>query len=220
MIIAEVGINHQGDMELAERMIESAKQYGADMVKLQLYDSDRLARSPEAYKVLKEAELTYKNAIRLFDYGRTCGAEVFFSVFDVERVRWCEEMGVKRYKIAATMRDKATMDAVVATKKPIIVSLPKVVDLEVPPGDWLFCVPEYPTPIEHARIPPMSWFEGISDHTIGLDVAKIAIARGAQIIEKHFSLDHQTGADAAWSMTPAELRELKDWEIKCQTILT
>jgi len=54
--------------------------------------------------------------------------------------------------------------------------------------------------------------QGFSDHTIGLDAAKIALARGAHIIERHFAIDHQTGVDAEWSMTPSELKELKRFE--------
>ena len=95
-IIAEVGSNHCGDMDLAIGMIAIAKEYGADFAKFQLYDTNKLDRPPDILKMCAETELNKEQAKYLFDYGEMMGIEVFFSVFDVERVRWCEEIGVKR----------------------------------------------------------------------------------------------------------------------------
>ena len=64
-----------------------------------------------------------------------------------------------------------------------------------------------------------SEYDGFSDHTIGLDCAKIALARGADIIEKHFSLCYNMGVDGKWSMTPSDLKELKRWEQVCKEVL-
>ena len=88
----------------------------------------------------------------------------------------------------------------------------------------LYCVPKYPAEVKdydlsYAFPVEFTRFDGLSDHTIGLDCAKIALARGAGIIEKHFCLDHSTGIDAKWSMDSEELSELKRWESLCHEVL-
>lgn len=209
MIIAECGQNHQGNMDLARYLIRLAKENRADLAKFQLYDADKLfgEGAPE-----KQAELSKEQAFMLFDYGKEIGIEVFFSVFDVERVKWCEEIGVKRYKIASRMaRNVKLVKRVDKTNKPAFISSGP--ELLIYPLRWhfLYCVPEYPTPLYNLRLGliDFDWdYDGLSDHTIGIDCAKIALARGATIVEKHFAIDHQTGVDAEWSMTPDELREL------------
>ena len=161
----------------------------------------------------------------LFDYGQEIGIEVFFSVFDVKYVEWCERIGVKRYKIPCEMRDYDVWQAIGRTGKRAIISYNKTG--KFPYGilaTMIYCVPEYPTPLssldfEHHDVR----FNGFSDHTIGLDAAKIALARGAQIIEKHFLPDGVNKdiafPDAPWSMTPDELAELVRWEKVCQEVI-
>ncbi len=239
-IIAECGINHNGDMQLAKRMIESAMENGADLVKFQLYDSDKIG----AVGIHREAELSHEQARFLFDYGASIGIEVFFSVFDVERVGWCEDIGVKRYKIATRMRDEGVMKAVAETKKPVIMSMNDTFDGGYHCGstearvDYLHCISEYP--VTNLHFEAGMWedhgggtlgssdgrreyhkdYEGFSDHTIGIDAAKIALARGAEIIEKHFTLDKtMEGPDHKLSMEPNELRELVRWQKVCQEVL-
>lgn len=214
MIIAEVGQNHCGDMKLAEKLIDLAKENGADKVKFQLYDSKVL------YGEKQKSELNKGQAYAAFNYGREIGIEVFFSVFDVERIEWCEWMGVETYKLSCGFvhpksgHNMDVADAILKTKKPTIVSYSRW-----PVYSWarpnklsaLYCIPEYPASINFKGV-SFQRFDGFSDHTVGLDAAKIAIAKGAKIIEKHFAIDHTTGVDAPWSMTPKELKELKRWE--------
>ena len=90
MIVAEIGQNWCGDHLLGLKLIDEAKWGGADLAKFQLYDSEKL------YGEHQSTELTREMATAFFQYGQLQGIEVFFSVFDVERVKWCEEMGVKR----------------------------------------------------------------------------------------------------------------------------
>ena len=208
MIIAEIGQNHLGDMKLAKWLIKLAQINGADLAKFQLYDSKKL------YDKYQDTELNKDQAFELFNYGKEVGIEVFFSVFDTKRVKWCEEIGVERYKVPYRMRDKGTLTAIGRTGKRVIAS-----------GDWdwipdmawnlLYCVSEYPTKTVDFRAIDFDVFDGFSDHTIGLDIAKIAIARGAKIIEKHFAINHKDGVDAEWSMTPGELRELRRFYEYC-----
>jgi sialic acid synthase SpsE len=205
LVIAEAGQNHCGDMELAHKLIILAKDNGADLVKFQLYDHNILyANRPD----IQDVALSYDQAEELFNYGQGAGIEVFFSVFDIERVKWCEAIGVKRYKVAFSQRKNTELlDAILETDKPCIISSNRPTLF-----DTLYCVPLYPTRIEELDFSDLDSFDGFSDHTIGLDAAKIAIARGAGIIEKHFSIDHKTGIDAPWSMTPDELKELRRFE--------
>ena len=214
-VIAEIGQNHIGSMNLACNMIELAKQGGADLVKFQLYDHNKLySEHPE----IPNVELSFKDAKNLYTYGKLTGIEVFFSVFDVERVKWCEEIGVKRYKIAAGdfLEKNLVMNDVWATKKPVILSIADNMNCALVIGELsLYCVSKYPAEISDIDWKTLRHHDGFSDHTIGLDAAKIALARGAVIIEKHFAIDHNTGIDAPWSMDSSELKELKHWEQVC-----
>ena len=196
IIIAEIGQNFVGNIALAEWLIKFAHISGASLAKFQLYDSEKL------YGEKQSTELSKDDAFRLFNYGNEIGIEVFFSVFDIERVKWCEEIGAKRYKVAYIQKDNVELLAAIKeTGKPVWVS-----------GVDLYCVPKYPAALkdlEFNGVDFMDVFQGYSDHTIGLNAAKIAMSRGAKIIEKHFAIDHRTGIDAPWSMTPSELKTLR-----------
>lgn len=226
LIICEVGQNFCGNMHLAKILIESAEENGADLVKFQLYDHKKLYGDSS----IPNVELSFDQARMLFNYGKEIGIEVFFSVFDIERVKWCEEMGVKKYKIGCSYKSREVFKAIGETNKECFVSRAlghnfwKQEERTLKNYRTLFCIPEYPTSLNNLHLEQIffcdthqEWgaayypFDGFSDHTIGLDAAKIALARGAQIIEKHFAINHQDGVDAKWSMTPGELRELKRW---------
>ncbi len=227
MIIAEVGQNFCGSMDLAKQLIILAQFNGADLVKFQLYDHRQLYGDNP---VIPNAELSFDQAKMLFDYGEQIGMEVFFSVFDVERVDWCEEIGVKRYKFAARMRDNNVIDKVVSIGKPIIMSftgerphIPLSIQeamcskMTLRDHSWitfLYCPGGYPAVWEdlHFGKIDLGHWGGFSDHTIGIVAAKIAIAKGARVVEKHFAVDHTTGVDAPWSMLTEDLWELKRWE--------
>lgn len=199
-------------MGVAKELIRLAKENGADLAKFQLYDHVKLG-DPK----LQEAELSFVQAKMLFEYGEEIGIEVFFSVFDIERLRWCEEIGVKRYKIAYRERDNLDLlTAIWATEKPFMMSSDKPTF-----HSTLYCISKYPTTMADLNLGNVSFdiFDGFSDHTIGLDAAKIALSRGAEIIEKHFALDHQMGIDAPWSMITEELEELKRFELAVKEAL-
>ena len=123
MLIAELGINHLGNMDLARKMILLAKDNGATLAKLQFYLTENLSRSSNTLELLKKHQLSEENGKMLFDFGEAHGIEVFFSVFDVECVEWCERIGVKRYKIAARMDNPDVLGAIADTRKPVIASV-------------------------------------------------------------------------------------------------
>lgn len=208
MLIAEIGQNFMGDMKLARTLIRSARDNGADLAKFQLFDSQKYYGHPV------KAELSKEQAFKLFEYGEQQGIEVFFSVFDTERIKWCEEMGVKRYKVASCYNHhKPVIDGVVKTGKEFFISLRR--GAYIPEGSKarrLYCIPLYPAELKYLHFDKVQFpaeYEGFSDHFIGLDVAKIAISRGAKIIEKHFAIGHGVGPDGAWSMVDHELYELR-----------
>jgi len=211
-IISEVGQNFCGDIDLAKKMILLSRDNGAGLVKFQLFDSMKLYGEPG------HNELSFEQAKELFDFGRDNNIEVFFSVFDTNRVRWCEKIGVKRYKIAARWnKDELLRSAIISTNKPCYMSFEG--GYAPVPSNWkkMWCVSKYPAQLSELHLPEP--YFGYSDHTVGLSACKVAIARGMSPVEKHFCVDHNTGVDAPWSMTPDELRELVEWEKTCQTAL-
>ena len=200
-------------------MIKVAKECGAGLVKGQLFNAEDDKGKPH-YDWVKSHELTFDQAKELFDYGESIGIEVFYSVFGVKYVEWCEKIGVKRYKLACEFRDKEVIRAIYETKKPLVISTKSELSLpfEIPNQLFiLFCMPEYPAKIKFMPYfkddEYYPYYDGFSDHTIGLDAAKIALSRYAQIIEKHFVLEHNSNfPDNDWAMKPAELMELVRFE--------
>lgn len=223
-IIAEIGQNHNGDMQLARRLIAEAKAAGAAVAKFQLYDARALfpKEGNEWFDYNCKTELSLGDVETL---ARDCereGIEFMASVFDVERVAWLEGVGMRRYKIASrSVKDRALIEAVTKTGKPMLVSLGMWDGADFPritsPGgtDYLYCVSKYPTEMSDLHFGKVDFarYAGFSDHTIGIDAAMIALSRGARIIEKHFTLDKAMyGPDHSGSMTPAELLALSRFQ--------
>ncbi|QCO00400.1 hypothetical protein D3093_34720 (plasmid) [Azospirillum argentinense] len=219
-IIAEIGQNHNGDMDLALRLIDEAKSAGADVAKFQVYDA-RALFSKEGnpwFDYNCRTELSRRDVETLARRCEEVSIEFMASVFDVERVAWLEEVSVRRYKIASrSVRDTALVEAVAATGKRLIVSLGMWGEADFPafhvPGgvDFLYCIAQYPAPLESLRLERIDFsrYAGFSDHSIGTVAAKVACARGARILEKHFTADRSLyGPDHMGSMTPDELAEL------------
>lgn len=216
-IIAEIGQNHNGDMALARQLIHSAKENGADVAKFQLYDARALfpKEGNEWFDYNCKTELSRDQIGELADECRRAGIEFMASVFDVERIAWLEEVGVKRHKIASrSIRDVALIEALVATGKPLLVSLgmwdgagfPEIKNAQ--DVGFLYCVSKYPTPLSDLHFSRVDFdaYAGFSDHTIGINASIAAMARGARVLEKHFTLDKAMyGPDHAGSMMPDEL---------------
>mgnify|MGYP001570462005 FL=1 len=129
------------------------------------------------------------------------------------------KIGVKRFKIAKCESRNYKLLKAIGRSVEVIIST----DLIIPLSNlddyyiqWLWC-PDSPVKMKLG----FKNHQGFSDHTIGLDAAKIALARGASIIEKHFVLDreHSQSPEREWSMEPSELKELKRWENICQQVL-
>lgn len=226
-IIAEIGQNHNGDMDLAIELIHAAKENGADVAKFQLYDAKVLfpKENNEWYEYNCKTELRTEQLHYLVEECQKAGIEFMSSAFDVERVAWLEEVGVKRHKIASrSILHTELIQAIASTGKPIIASLgfwngpnlPKIDSSS--PVHFLYCVPKYPTPLSDLNLKEVDFnnkYSGFSDHTVGITAALVAFSRGAQIVEKHFTLDKSMyGPDHMCSMTPDELKELHNFRVE------
>ncbi|MEZ5440760.1 MAG: N-acetylneuraminate synthase family protein [Lysobacterales bacterium] len=218
-IIAELHPQHGGKAGLIREFIREAALNGADVAKFQLYDAEALLGSDRWNYLQLDFEMVKK-------IKRWCdedGIEFMCSVFDEERLQWCEEIGVKRHKIASrTVKDPRLCEAIIATGKPIIMSLGMHDGQDLPYADhanisYLHCKSSYPAFTEEMCDFPASFsangVAGYSDHCLGIGVCLLAIARGATIIEKHMSLNKATQLDTerahVCSMTPAELAQLR-----------
>lgn len=222
LTIIEIGHNFGKDMAMAKQLIWEAKRCGADIAKFQLYDVDKIKQPHEThYQELKDSQLTKEQITELAEECEKADIEFFASAFDMERFIWLEEIGVKRHKIASrSIYDKELITAMEKTGKPIIASLgnwkgeglPKIKNAQ-----FLYCLTRHQIEDNGVQNFPERFdrLAGFSDHTIGLEYAKLAIDKGARIIEKHFTFNKNlAGCDQAASMTPLELRELIDYSKK------
>jgi len=226
LIIAEAGISHQGSISLAKNMIEVAKICGADIWKTQLYDVDKLfpdkrimAQNRNWYEEVKKTQLDKEQVFELANYCKVVGIEFLASCFDLERLSWLEEAGVKRHKVASKMnRDRELILGISSTNKEILVSskLEPLTNLDILTEKMykrLYCIPNYPTllgDLEFRKINFPYIFQGISLHYPGIEPALMAAARGAKIIEVHFCLSRKVvdNPDITSSLEPNELKEL------------
>lgn len=229
-IIAEIGQNHNGDMTLAKQLIQAASELGADVAKFQLYDAKALfpKENNPWYDYNLKTELSKDQVHELSEVCQQHNIEFMASVFDETRIAWLEALGIKRYKVASrSIHDQALLQALCHTNKPLIVSLghwqePQFPTLAAKQVDYLYCVSKYPTELSdlHFNQVDFTKYSGFSDHTIGIAASQIAMARGAKIIEKHFTLDKKMyGPDHVCSMDGDELAALCSFKNQLLTAL-
>lgn len=223
LVIAEIGINHNGNMNLAHELIRQAAVCGADVAKFQAYSVDALFHpdygedpNKEIWKGVKPLELDKEQFAQINDWCTEEGIEFMCSVFDHIRLNWMEDLGVKRHKIASRVSKlkRLLADSIVKTGKPCYMSLgfgAKKLDDIHDNVEYLYCVSEYPTEYSSLEMPESfgSEYHGFSDHTLGIGASLVAIGRGAKVIEKHFTLNKAAeGFDHICSITPDELSDL------------
>jgi len=230
-IIAEIGQNHNGDMDLAKKLIHECKRAGADVAKFQLYDARSLfpKEGNEWFDYNCKTELSRDQIRMLAQECDRAGIEFMASVFDIERIAWLEDVGMKRYKIASrSIFENDLIGAVAATGKPMLVSLGKwgrsgLPDIKASGGvHYLYCIAKYPPELSevHLKKADFDVYAGFSDHTIGTAAAIAAMARGARVIEKHFTLDKSMyGPDHTGSATPQELAQMCAFRDDAEKIL-
>lgn len=224
MIIAEAGINHNGDLGLAMRMIDAAIEAGADAVKFQTYKAERLAPPGAKRDMLKRCELNEAKTRTLKDYCDRRALLFLSTPFDKDSVDFLDGL-VPMFKIGSGQsNDSDFLEHVSKKGKPMLIStgMSEFSDIRrslaavKAPVTLLHCVSKYPTPAKEANLRRMQnmMFSfphpvGYSDHTEGIEIALAAKALGAVVIEKHITLDKgMEGPDHRASITPEELKAL------------
>jgi N-acetylneuraminate synthase/N,N'-diacetyllegionaminate synthase len=241
-VIAEAGVNHNGSVETARRLVDAARAAGADAVKFQAFKATRLAsRHAEqaAYQkgsaaaasqveMLAKLELTSAEFARLKRHCDAVGIEFLATPFGLEDLRALLDLGVRAIKIASPdIINRPLLEAAAGSRLPVLLSTGASEQAEIDaahdllgrelgtPLVLLHCVSTYPAPMEQANLRRITALlqrygcpVGYSDHTQGVQAASLAVAAGACVLEKHFTLDRaQPGPDHAFSLTPGELAE-------------
>lgn len=240
-IIAEAGVNHNGSIDVAKRLIEQARRAGADCVKFQSFSADNLvSRSAEMapyqkdntegadtqYEMLRRLELSEDDHRTLLACCHDNGILFLSSPFDEASADLLEHLGVAAYKIpSGELTNHGFLQYVAIKQKPVILStgmstlaeVAEAVEVVVGTGNQqlylLHCVTEYPAPFAEVNLKAMLTLAsafgfpvGYSDHAPGIEIAVAAVALGARIIEKHFTLSRDmAGPDHRASLEPQEL---------------
>lgn len=217
-IISEIGINHNGNFHWINELIRQSKLGGADYAKFQLYTSQLIWGDDSR----KHNEFTFNQVAQIRDMCEMHDIRFLVTVNDREKLEWGEKLDLTEYKVSSLIlkRDKAFVQEVVSTGKPVYVSLGMWDEVDLPFSEenvcYFYCRSAYPTywndmPGFPARFDGKP-FTGYSDHTHGLGASLLAIARGATLIEKHFTLSKAApGNDHIGSMDLAELTTLSQY---------
>jgi len=214
-IISEIGINHNGDFRKIEELIRQSAIGGADYAKFQLYDSIRVFGDESR----KKNEFTFDQVKMIKSICDVHNIEFFASVFDEEKIDWCEELGVKLYKVASrtVVKEPALCERIIETGKPVYISLGMWKNKWMPFKNknvkYFNCISKYPTSfLDFKKFSYNDKIVGFSDHSYGPAYALYNIAHGAQVIEKHFTLNKgMEGNDHIGSMDLAELKAIKEY---------
>lgn len=245
-IIAEAGVNHNGQLEMAFKLVDAAKKAGADAVKFQFFKATNLVTknagkaeyqkeltdaNESQLEMIKKLELTGEQQKQLLKYCETKNIQFLSSAFDVESAMILNEMGLEIFKIpSGEITNMPYLRTIGGFKKNVILStgmatlgeVEQAIDILTTAGTkrdhiiLLHCTSEYPAPFNEVNLQAMVTLEkafkikvGYSDHTKGIEIPVAAVALGATVIEKHFTLDRNLpGPDHKASLEPEELRAM------------
>jgi len=243
-IIAEAGVNHNGNIENAKKLIEYAKKAGADAVKFQTFKAEKVmskyAEKAEYQKqntgteetqleMVEKLELSFDEFKIIKNYCDEIGIKFMSTAFDHDSIDFLVEIGMGNWKIpSGEITNLPYLIKIGQLKKPVILSTGMstmddvnkaiIVLRENGVGDLtvLHCTTEYPTPFRDVNLKAMLTIKeefgvkvGYSDHTKGIEVPIAAVAMGAKVIEKHFTLDrNMEGPDHKASLEPNELKAM------------
>jgi len=246
LIIAEAGVNHNGDINQAKKLIDIAEECGADLVKFQFYDSNNLVTknavkanyqiletdsSESQYQMLSKLELTEDMMNELILYAKAKSVGIFATGFDIESINTLIKLGQNRFKIpSGEVTNLPLLRHVGRLNKQIILStgmcelneIAYAIEILINSGTpkekitILHCTSAYPAPMIDINLNAIQSMRkmfdisiGYSDHSLGTEVAIAAVALGASVIEKHFTIDRNlTGPDHKASLEPAELKSM------------
>jgi N,N'-diacetyllegionaminate synthase len=243
-IIAEAGVNHNGSIDLALRLVDAAKASGADAVKFQTFRADLLAtrsahkapyqerttaNAESQFEMLQRLELDAAAHQHLIDHCRQIGIQFLSSPFDTQSADLLATMDVPLYKVpSGEITNLPFLQHLARKGRPLILSTGMSTLGEVEEAvhvlqgagasqlTLLHCVTEYPAPYAEVNLRAMQTLKsafglpvGYSDHTPGIDIAIAAVALGAEVIEKHFTLNRSLqGPDHAASLESVELQQM------------
>jgi N,N'-diacetyllegionaminate synthase len=244
IIIAEAGVNHNGDMNIAKRLVDEAVNAGVDYIKFQSFKAEKLVSQSakkanyqivnvndgddSQFNMLKKLELSDNQHLELISYCNLKGINFFSTAFDVDGVRFLNQLDLPIFKIpSGEITNFPYLKAVALCGKPTIMStgmcnedeIAEAMSILIKYGlkkdqiTILHCNTEYPTPMRDVNLMAMVTIKekfgvnvGYSDHTLGVEVPIAAVALGATIIEKHFTLNRNLpGPDHIASLEPQEL---------------
>ena len=243
IVIAEAGVNHNGDMRLARKLIEAAADAGADYVKFQTFVASELLTSdaPKAEyqqettstdesqrEMIERLELSESDHHELIAHCQNCGIKFFSTAFNPTSIRLLRELDLDFFKIpSGEINNVPYLREIGRLNRPVIMStgMATLAEIEFAIGTLadagtareritvLHCNTEYPTPMQDVNLLAMNTIRdafkidvGYSDHTVGIEIPVAAVALGATVIEKHFTLDRTLpGPDHAASLEPDEL---------------
>jgi N,N'-diacetyllegionaminate synthase len=218
-IIAEIGVNHDGSVDRALELVDAASAAGADAVKLQLFEADRLlsrsaklaayqakAGATDPIAMLRSLELSVDQMRRIVDRAREEGLHFIVTIFSMEHVGSAEQLQCDAYKTASPdIINKPLIEELIATGRPLILSTGAAALHEVEaavawvgehPHILMQCISAYPTPEDAASLAARRelakidrWAIGYSDHTMAIDTGALAVAAGACVLEKHLTHD-------------------------------
>ena len=247
LIIAEAGVNHNGSLENAFKLIDAAVDAGVDYVKFQTFKSENLVSksakkadyqiqntgnsTDSQYEMLKKLELSHESHELLIDYCKQKNIHFFSTAFDLDSLQYLKDTGLELVKIpsgeitnlpylrkAAQLFSKVILSTGMCTMEDIQAAIDVFLaeDISKEKITILHCNTEYPTPMNDVNLKAMLSIQkefgtaiGYSDHTLGIEVPVAAVALGASVIEKHFTLDNtMEGPDHAASLEPHELKEM------------
>jgi N,N'-diacetyllegionaminate synthase len=245
-IIAEAGVNHNGNIEIAKKMIEVAKECGADAIKFQTFKAEKVISryAPKAeyqkqttgetdsqLEMVKKLELSFDDFIALKEYCDKLNIMFLSTPFDFESIDFLNDLGLEIFKIpSGEITNLPYLEKIGKLGKKVILStgmadlgeIEDALDILTSCGTKkeditiLHCNTEYPTPYEDVNLLAMLTIKeafkvkvGYSDHTLGIEVPIAAVALGASVIEKHFTLDrNMQGPDHKSSLEPNELKAM------------
>jgi N,N'-diacetyllegionaminate synthase len=246
-IIAEAGVNHNGDKNLAFRLCDAAKTAGVDAVKFQTWKTEKIVTKSAAlaeyqennisdkgasqFEMLKQLELSYNEFVEVRDYCNQIGIQ-FLSTPDTEEdMDFLLGLGIPVLKIGSGevtnipfLREigKRHQKVILSTGMSNLSDVEKAYNTLLESGakevSLLHCTTNYPCPYDEVNLQAMQTLKaafkcqvGYSDHTMGIEVPIAAVAMGAEIIEKHFTLDkNMEGPDHKASLDPCELKQMVD----------
>ena len=245
LIIAEAGVNHNGSIQIAKKLVDAAVEAGVDIIKFQTFKADKLvskdAKKAEyqkrnigdgndsQYDMLKKLELSHEDHQTLIAYCKEKGIRFWSTAFDFDSIDYLHSLGLNLWKIPsgeitnypfirkiAKYRENVIMSTGMCVGEDIHKAINVLNEFGVGKDQItvLHCNTQYPTPFEDVNLKAMLTIKkdfdvnvGYSDHTRGIEVPIAAVAFGASVIEKHFTLDRNLpGPDHKASLEPAELK--------------